>query len=610
MRQLRFSPVHFYYLLIVALALTVRLVNLGASPLSDSEASWALQALSVARGENISIGPQPFYVLWTGFLFWLLDSSNFLARFLPALAGAALTISPYFFRKWIGGKSALFLGLGLALDPGLVGVSRQAGSPILAVGFVLFALGFAFLHRPVLAGVFLGLALISGPALIPGCLGIFLAWMIVRWLERNEWLALLERPQEDGEPGAKSVLNSRTMLVAAGGTLLFAGTLFFRVPQVLGAWLAIVPDYLVGWLIPSSVPALALLVSLLVYQTLPLFFAVVSGVRAWRGGTWSSGGDGFVWRLFVWFFVAILLAMVYPARQMSDLVWVLLPLWGLAALSLADLAGGFFEQKLVSFSQAAFVIVLLVLFWLQLAGLGQALPEGRFNTLRIGMIVAVFVLGSLVTVMVALGWSHRIAWQGLGLGLLVSLGIYTLSGMWGVSQRYSDLERLNRFELWYLQPVTGQADLLERTAKDLSFWHTGRRDSAELLAVDIPSLRWVLRSLPKTRYIPANEALVQIGDIAPEELPPIIISRQDQEAPSLAAIYRGQDFPWQVYPYWSGALPDDFLKWLVFRQTSIRREKIILWARADLFPGGLLSPSGQVLEPDDGVFPEEVNPVE
>jgi len=610
MRQSQVSSVHLYFILVVALALAVRLANLGAAPLSDSEASWALQALSVAKGESLAIGSQPMYVLWTGLWFWLLGSSNFLARFWPALAGSMLATSPYFFRKWIGEKPALILGLGLALDPGLVGVSRQAGEPMLAVGFVVFALGFAFSRQPVLAGVFSGLALISGPALIPGLLGIFLAWVIVRWLERIEWLLLLDHPQETPGSGSKVGLNHQALLVAVAGTILLAGTLFFRVSQGLGAWLAMVPDYLGGWLIPPKMPAVGLLVSLLVYQTLPLFFAVVGGVRSWRGEAWSFTGDGLVRRLSVWFFVALLLALVYPARQMSDLVWALLPLWGMAALFLADLLGGFYEQKLVSFGQAAFITVLLVLFWLQLEGLGQALPEGRLDRLRLGMIVAVFVLGGLVTVMVGLGWSHRVTWQGLGLGLLVSMSIYTFSGMWSVSQRYSDVERLNRFELWYLQPVTGQADLLVKTARELSLWHTGRWDSVDLLAVDIPSLQWALRGLPNARYIPDGEALVQTRDVVPEELPPIIISRQDQEAPSLAATYRGQDFPWLVYPGWSGALPDDFLKWLVFRQASLRKENVILWARTDLFPGGLLTPSDQVLELEEGVIPDEVSPVE
>ena len=41
--------------LILLLAVGVRLFNLGLAPLSDGEASWALQSLSIARGDPVEI---------------------------------------------------------------------------------------------------------------------------------------------------------------------------------------------------------------------------------------------------------------------------------------------------------------------------------------------------------------------------------------------------------------------------------------------------------------------------------------------------------------------------------------------------------------------------
>jgi hypothetical protein len=65
----------------------------------------------------------------------------------------------------------------------------------------------------------------------------------------------------------------------------------------------------------------------------------------------------------------------------------------------------------------------------------------------------------------------------------------------------------------------------------------------------------------------------------------VLITNQDQTAPALTADYRGQDFTWRVWPAWSGALPEDFINWLTFRQTPIINEHIILWVRSDLFSG-------------------------
>ena len=120
MKTNRITIEHTLYALVLAFALGIRLLNLGAAPLSDFEADWALQALSVALGEQIAIEPQPGYVFLTGLTFSLLGSSNAAARLWSALVGGGLVISPFFFRGLMGRKAALILAFGLALDPGLV----------------------------------------------------------------------------------------------------------------------------------------------------------------------------------------------------------------------------------------------------------------------------------------------------------------------------------------------------------------------------------------------------------------------------------------------------------------------------------------------------------
>ena len=67
------------------LAAALRFIQLGALPLSDSEAEWALQALKVSQGMRPTLGPQPIYILPTSALFFLFGASNFLARFVPAV---------------------------------------------------------------------------------------------------------------------------------------------------------------------------------------------------------------------------------------------------------------------------------------------------------------------------------------------------------------------------------------------------------------------------------------------------------------------------------------------------------------------------------------------
>jgi hypothetical protein len=59
------------YGLAFLIALSLRLAQLGALPLGDSEAASALQALGIAQGLKPALGPQPAYILLTAPLFFL-----------------------------------------------------------------------------------------------------------------------------------------------------------------------------------------------------------------------------------------------------------------------------------------------------------------------------------------------------------------------------------------------------------------------------------------------------------------------------------------------------------------------------------------------------------
>jgi hypothetical protein len=136
--------------------------------------------------------------------------------------------------------------------------------------------------------------------------------------------------------------------------------------------------------------------------------------------------------------------------------------------------------------------------------------------------------------------------------------------------------------------VTGDADLLVQTLGELSSWQTGRPEAIDVrVEVDLPSLRWALRGYPRASFLGGGETSLP-G--AGQGLPSALITHQTQDTPSLASAYRGQDFIWSIYPAWSGGFPPDFFRWLVFRQSPVQQDQLILWARSDLFPGGELAP--------------------
>jgi hypothetical protein len=112
------------------------------------------------------------------------------------------------------------------------------------------------------------------------------------------------------------------------------------------------------------------------------------------------------------------------------------------------------------------------------------------------------------------------------------------------------------------------------------------------MAVDSPALRWMLRHQSRLTVLPEGEQLLAVGS------PSILITRQDVEEPGLAATYRGQDFVLRNYPGWSGPLPSNFPKWLVFRLAPQQQVQVILWVRADLFPGGSVESESNLPQPD------------
>ncbi len=577
MKSNRWTIENSLYALALLLALAIRLVALKATALNDVEASWALQALGLARGQAVTIGPQPLYVLFTGLLMSILGSDNFVARLLPALAGSLIVLFPLLLRGFFGKRASLLMAFGLALDPAMVYLSRTAGSQAAVWIFGLLALGAVYLRRPAWAGVFAALALLGGPQVMAGWLGLVLAWAAGELMVRAEILQPLDLEGRREAPAEGHPV--RLGLFFLVGTLLVAGTLFFRFPQGLGALADVLTAYLSGWTTASGVPALRLPAAWIVYQPLVFIFGLVGIVRAWIGR--HPLYNRMRW-LSLWAFFALVVAMLYPDRQVSDLAWALIPLWALAAMEIASDAFPEWGQESmrISLGQAAMIFILLVFAWLSLAGLthftGDLLQVGIRSAAL--LVVGAGAMAAVATLLVALGWNWKVARLGLAWGLALSFGLYTLAGAWGSA----GLSARGGYELWSTAPAVGQADNLTTTVDDLSEWNTGQNYSLSILSlVNSPSLKWTLRNWPDITYSSQLPAGSQ---------PDIVITTKDQSDLSIAQSYRGEEFAWESSASWQGILPQDLPAWLVFREAPAQTSAIILWARTSLFPGGVTTP--------------------
>ena len=586
------SPRHetILYLLAFLLALGLRFVRLGELPLTDSEARLALDALQIAQGHSPALSSHVAYTNLTAVLFFIFGSFNFLARFWPALAGSALVFVPLVFREQVRPRPALILAFFFAIDPAFVALSRQAGGPILTVVTSLLAAGFWFRRQPRLAGIFLALALLSGPALWPGLLGLLLAWMLTQFMSARPKAEETDTGTQvdtytgthvDMEHGTRNtqhaspisyllsrissptITNYQLLITASLLTLLAASTLLLLAPQGLGAWLASLPEYITGWAAPIAVPSSRLLLALGVYQLLGILFAVIAILRGWR-----NGGRRVI-RLSLWMLVALLLASFYPARQTADLAWALIPLWTLAALELARHLEIINEDRLETAGVAVFTMLLLAFAWMDLNAMYfTPLPSSQGNV-RLYLLVGSLFLLILSVVLVGFGWSARVARVGAAWGAAILLGLYTLGAAWGAT----GLRIPSAVELWDSSPRIAQADLISQTADQTSEWATGHADdlAVAVYGVDSPALLWSLRN-----HHP--EVLLAFD---PASAPALIVTPPLEDI-GLAAAYRGQDFTWRQTPAWD-LFPSYFLRWLTLRELPTQGETLVLWARSDLF---------------------------
>lgn len=550
----RSSRAGWLYGLAFLFALIIRLIQLGAFPLTDPEAASALQALQVAGGAHPAVGPQTAYVLLTSVLFFIFGSSNFLARLIPALIGSLLVFVPFFFQERLKPRPALILAFFLALDPGFFALSRQAGSGILSVAFLLFAWGLWEHKSQRAAGILAALAFLSGPALWPGLLALGITWGILRFLE--------PKPSADHQPLA--AVQWRQALISFALTLVLFGTLFFFIPSALSNSLSSIGAYFRGWVAPSGVPASRLVFSFLPYQPLVLLLALVAIVRGWINGSRR------VIRLSIWMLAALLLAVFYPARQVHDVIWALIPMSALAALELARHLKIHPEERREVAGVALLTILILVFAWLDFASITWTPPSIPQATLRVWLLFGSLFLWVVSILLVAVGWSLRTARLGAVWGLFAVLGIFTL----GASFRAGGLDAQHTPEFWASGPYPVHADLIASTIHDLSQWGRGNIDAlpVTISGLKSPALQWALR-----------DHQVTVTDVVDPSSAPAFLITPLENQPALAATYRGQDFTWNEQPTWNSVVLNDWLRWLVVRDMPESYDTILLWARNDVF---------------------------
>jgi hypothetical protein len=161
----------------------------------------------------------------------------------------------------------------------MLAISRQVGSPIVAVVGLWLGISLGTSGYLGAAGILFGLALMGGPSVWLGLFGFGAGWLISRQFV-NGANGLEIESENNGRPVVAKPLMK--LLLYGLGTILLVGSLFFINPRGLSGIFEGLRSFLAGWASSSGVSPFTLLLALVVYQPLAFFLGLWGAIRGWR----------------------------------------------------------------------------------------------------------------------------------------------------------------------------------------------------------------------------------------------------------------------------------------------------------------------------------------
>jgi len=564
------------WIVVTGIALSLRLVGLGLAPLSTSEAREALAALEASRsGVPTSGYTSPLLLSLNAMSFTLFGASDSLSRLWPALAGAALVLTPVLLREWIGRFGALAAGLYLAISPSMVYASRQVNGAALSYLGVMVTIGASasLLRSSGRGWIWLAvgggaLALSSSPQIYTVLAGWTLSCGMLFVLDRACARAQIERIVDEPLPNASVLVAS--LLV---GVLILSTGLGWN-PSGLSAS----GQMLIEWgrqFASGETGSVSPVILLTVYEILALWLGTAAAVSSFRRK------DFFGQFLVCWTVASMLLQVLAPSGRPLHVAALLLPLSLLAGKSVdrfTALAGGRGKPSGV---EVTFTLLVLVLWChIHLALIHYQGPAGTEVDLLLAVLAV--ALQVLAAMLFALAQGAKRARECVAVGTGIMLLVATVS----FTRRLAFDVQARTMELLVDRPVVS-TDVRElvQTIDDIAWLNNkggGVPGGVQLDARSSanPVLVWYLRELVE---VPSSE------DPQPAQF--LIVASQEDDIPAAVpgTTYVGSSF--RVTETWNPAsilpqaawFPDlrDVVAWLLLRRpvTSVSAplDGVILW---------------------------------
>jgi len=534
---------HLLFGAVAVIAVALRFAGLADAPLAPVEAGHAWAAWQAATATAVADAPAPTSALLYGLdalLFFLFGGSDLLARLVPALAGVATVLLPWFWRATLGRTAALVVALLFAVDPWLTALSRYADGAALAIFLALLALSAIwqwqenYLRRweRTLAAS-LGLLLTAGA----------LAWSFAPVLALAAGLAWRSRPQQ-------RTLQRATIFWFLGALLVGATGLLTR-PEAVAALGASLTVWICGvtGCGAASQPWWWALVRLWLDQPFVAVFGALGLITLWVPVRRSRRPLALL--LTLWAGWGLLLCLL-PGRSPLALVVFGLPL----VLAAGVLVDRLLRIDLGDVSGLEFAVLLTVEAVLLISGviwLTSLVDSGAYSQQL--LLTGAILLGLALLVWVVFGfWAGwRAAAKLAGIFFGVVLLLTTVRSSWLLNHLDGPMQPQG---FWPVATEPG----VRMLAKDVQRLSSMRRGDPYETMVQVvtpvtpdPVLGWYLRSMRDVRWVLAPQPDAAALTPAPPGAQP---------AASAPLIITPRDAGWADNPALAGYLGSSYgLRW-------------------------------------------------
>ncbi|HHX07849.1 MAG TPA: hypothetical protein GX730_00220 [Chloroflexi bacterium] len=539
-----------WFFLAFLIGLLIRVINLKDVVFTQGELGLAYQSMQVSRRIAEGTSEVPAYTGLTSITFFLFEASNFLARVWPAVVGSGLILLPLAWRDKLGQKASLILSFALALDPTMIVFSRAINGGIFALVGLVASLSFLKIKKPILAGLSVGIAFLSGPNFWIFSVLIFPLIYLIR------------------REGGLEELNKSSLMPQIPGFALglflsigLLSTSFLLDPKGLSGIGSGLITLIRSVSIPYEKPVYHSIYLLLAHSILPIFLFVSAYLQSKKKN--SSRIFSF---LGLSILISVFVCLIFCRNDFSLLLWPVLLAWIGGASYLSSLKLSLTSLKLPSLGLIAFVLTILIYLSIHVKNLAkQSFGSPQFWNISLLIFAGIILLASALWLL-TFAWPKAHSYKAFQIAFLVFFGVLSLASSLRALAQQQQFRWLEYLDNSLILPNAE----VDRIMHDFTLSGKALEQAGEFSLLDLPvETEWYFKEFYKS----SNVTQTVIG-LSRNDIPP------DSQTP-----FRGMSVVFERSINWFAKPAGLYLRAIFSNLPAFIDQDAVLWVQTDLFTG-------------------------